>query len=458
MTGPSSMKAQCLFPACKDKAVEKAMISALPNATIITVNGMRLPASENVTAEKALLAKIDEFYAHRAALNAEYHAALPAGGKALRQVQNQLLTSFAVKFVAALAVTKRIRVAKRHCLTDLAEIAHGLTLNKQSPEPVWAWQVPKSSSGWRTLQKFAVGNKSAQQIGRDLLGPYVNPRPWQYDFEGVHAAISAVANAITSGRPWMAHSDIQSFYPSFNRKEVRNALKSPKSLTDFYLVGEFLNVQALHQDQLDALYIYEVLSEARKGVPQGSSVSPHIAVTTISHMPWEPPAETTAVFYGDNMGLLCATEAEATAHIKALRATVEALPTGDFKTKLVGIDHASDGFDFLGVHFALDDQLTITPTTKNHKNFHTKLHALLDDAYAAIKSGQEKEDVLDAIGRFYTFAASWLSAFQLCTNIAVYEKEVGFGLGFLTASYNCSVSDVQPFVTKDTNLAEFVSG
>jgi hypothetical protein len=432
---------------------------------ITIVEGITLPASGDMVAEKALLSDLGKFRKRATARHADYRDALLVGGQPLHHAEKHLLTSFAVKFVAALDAAKRMPSSKRRCLTDLAEISHGVKLNGPSSEPVLAWRIAKSAGGWRTVQKFGIANKIGQQVGRTLLAYYLSPRPWQHDFTGVHTALSEVAKAIAAGRIWMAHADIKGFYPSFNRKEVRTLTKTPKALTDFFLVGEFLNVQPLDQEQLDASSIYDLLSDARKGVPQGSSASPLIGITALSHMPWTPPSDTTAVFYCDNMGLLCATEGEAEAGIKALRATVEALPTGKFETKLVGIDNVNDGFDFLGVHFRYDDGLTIIPTAKNHARFFQKIDGLLEAAYEAIEyamlapTAYWKNLAAEAVGRLRRFGRGWLNAFQLCTNIGDYEKAYSTRLDQLNdAAADCSLEFEEPYLGAYDDLVEFVSG
>ena len=322
----------------------------------------------------------------------------------------------------------------------------------------------KPSGGWRPIQRFEIGHRTAQQVARPLLAAHAAPRPWQYDFKGVDKAIDAVINGIVAGRPVMAHIDIKSFYAAFDRKELAKALSLPTSLTNNFLAGEFLNAQTKQQFGLGKSTIQDLLSEARKGVPQGSSASPLIGVSTISSMNWQPSPDVMPVTYGDNLALMCATEAMANADTKALCAAIEALPTGNFHPKIVSVGHVADGVGFLGVQIKLAKALTIHPTSKNLDNFFWTLKKRRDQARKAVVVAKKYGDAFDivaartAVARMWCYASGWLSAFRACTNIVDYHDLAEDFLNELLGELDCSPDDLKPFMTGSHEWADHVTG
>jgi len=74
---------------------------------MINVSGIILPPSADKIAEKALLQKLGGLYAGAKERYAAYATTLSGGGKSLKTASRALMTSFAVKFTAALAASAR---------------------------------------------------------------------------------------------------------------------------------------------------------------------------------------------------------------------------------------------------------------------------------------------------------------------------------------------------------------
>ena len=168
---------------------------------------------------------------------------------------------------------------------------------------------------------------------------------------GIGRVIQATKHAILGGNLWIARLDIIKFYESFTEELLREMQPLQKNVISLFATGGHMNA-VVAMDQYYGHYDHhEAISQARRGIPQGSALSGKIASSTISLLKWS--AATLLFNWADDFLIVGESEAAVIEAGNTLIAKVSALPGGHFSLKLKHIGSAEDGFVFLGHRIAL---------------------------------------------------------------------------------------------------------
>jgi hypothetical protein len=425
---------------------------------LITVDGMHLPASADAVAEKKLVQQLDGFHAHANDLVEKYALALPVGGKQLKNTMHTLTGSFAVRFISAIEANAHLPIPHRKTLTELADLANALHLEKPCDEKVSVAAFPKSKGGFRPVCNFGIRHRTAQQVARLMLGKIVKPQPWQYDWRGVDRVIERLQTAFSAGQNYAIHLDIQNFYGSFDHKALREALPLPKRMIDHYLVGRKLKYAPWGTSHLSHGVL---LKAALKGAPQGSSATPMIGVHTISNIPWKPSPDMSVAGYVDDFALTGCSEQQVEADAKALCAAVAALPSGTFSLKAGPIVHVSQGFDFLGVRFKRTPQLKIETAPGKALHFLKTLRDMFEDAFETVidaKESKSDSDLLVALGmiaRLWRYGKSWLWTYRMCADVPDLKPIPEEHVGELLLVLGSNMGELNEYMSASKEGAEY---
>jgi Reverse transcriptase (RNA-dependent DNA polymerase) len=280
---------------------------------------------------------------------------------------------------------------------------------------------------YRLTMDFGIKNRALQYLLLLALREVVKLHPNQYGSKGTHKAIQHVAAAMSEGYLWAIEFDIEDFYPSFSGKEVPSYLPLPKKVTEMVLIGEHLNVKGgptltsafgcEGDDEYYPTLLNDKLVEARRGIPQGSAVSPLIAEALLAPTLHSIPKIGVFVAYADNILLLAKSKEDVVAMSKGLRSALQAHPVGPFQPKMKPFD-AGQPIEFLGHKLTLKKGMVrIEVDDHNLQKFKCRVASELGYLEKA-KAKLQPLTLARRRNKLEDFIRSWTAAFKLCNGIA----------------------------------------
>jgi len=163
------------------------------------------------------------------------------------------------------------------------------------------------------------------------------------------------------------------------------------------------------------------ISEARRGIAQGSIVSPLIGSFTISRL--SIPSGLVVANYADDFAVFAKSKAELAEHQEALIESLANLPGGKFKLRP---KQSGEPLTFLGHEFyETKDGVTISPSEDAKgamvARYETLTTELLD--FCSPKTGKkQKKEATWRLAKLHKFLDGWSAAFSACNNIEEYTK------------------------------------
>jgi hypothetical protein len=303
-------------------------------------------------------------------------AAVEAGKhKKAKRLIIEWLRSFGAKRLAVRLAYRQMPSHQRPDKSELDAIAAGLDPFAGTDEPVFVNMQAKKDQpdDYRLTMDFGIRNRALQYLLLLPLREAVTLHPNQHGLKGTHKAIQRAAAAMSDGHVWAIEIDIKNFYPSFNGKALPSYLPFPKKVSQKVLLGEHLNLKggpslsSAFGCEGDVDYyptlLNDTLVEARRGLLQGSAVSPLVAEALLAPTLHLIPKIGVFVSYVDNILLLAKTKEDVVAMFKVLRSALQAHPAGPFQPKMKPFD-AGQPIEFLGhkltfkegvVHTEVDD-------------------------------------------------------------------------------------------------------
>lgn len=356
--------------------------------------------------------------------------------KELRHWTGAYLNSFGAKLAAVQRANRRRKLNDRLDTKTVRTIAAGLDAWQGANEPVLVHQKPKTSNpdSFRTYMAFGIQNKALQYLVLRLLEQVACIAPYQYILRGgSHACIKHVAKAMSTGPVWAVEVDVVDCYPSFDGKKLMDLLPIPKEVTENVLISQHLNLKGGNLagitksgpfgpagDPKAPMALEGMLAAARRGIPQGSAVSPFIAETMLAIALGEVPKLGDIAAYGDNSLLLAKEESDMVTMMEALETAFKAHPVGLLTPKRK-VFHPGQPVESLG--HCLTPQpggkIRIEPSQQNCEEFERTVKRHLNYL---------KYEKLSAAARFRAqqkakrYVRSWMAAFCLCDEIALHEK------------------------------------
>ncbi len=237
-----------------------------------------------------------------------------AGGKhrRARHLTTRYLQSYGAKLTAARQANKDLRRHLRVNPNSLPEIAAGLDPWRGTDEVVVVSTKEKKSGGRRHIMNFGIRNRALQILVRGALEPWARFHPKQFMFQGGRdAAVDAVMKPLEQGYHWTAQLDVIDCYGSFDGDAVCKMLPVADEVVRRVILSRHLNLEPgkylAHTfgttEGLDS--IPETLVEARRGIPQGSAVSPLVAEMLLANVAYELPPEALVVIHADRRSGIC---------------------------------------------------------------------------------------------------------------------------------------------------------
>ena len=420
---------------------------------VTVVENCQFPASVGTAAdEQDRLRKLRRFRRRERKLLGRHHRGVAghnhaAEKKAIRACQ----ASSNFRICAGLDANKRLPFGRRKSLAAIFEIGGKGTWNSVPDEPVRVKSEPKRSGGVRPLCDFGIRNRMMQHAIRKLIAPGFEPKPFQYGLEGkgngVAHAIADAKTAVLVGNVWAARLDIKDFFPSFQAGELTKLFPLLKKVVRLFSVGNHM-MMLVPPNTNDGDYI---LSQAHRGGPQGSALSPLIGSTIIAQLVWN--GNLILINYVDDFLILGPSETVVREAAAALIDKVSSLPGGQFSLQLKDVRHAEDRFFFLGhaIHLTTG-KIEITPAFPD--DFYEPFHAM-EMELQHLTFGLDprpldaKKRAFRIIGDMCVFARSWTGAFKACDEMDEELSAILVGLEPYRAAIGCTWEEIDAYQSQD---------
>ncbi len=238
-----------------------------------------------------------------------------------------------------------------HAAGYLQELGASLREGSYHSGPVKRVAIPKADGKTRPLGIPVVKDRIVQTALKLVIEPIfeVEFRPGSYGFRpgrGCKDALREVDRLLKAGYTWVVDADLKSYFDSIPHAGLM--ARVAERISDGRVLA--LIEGFLHQEIVAEMACWRPTS----GTPQGAVLSPLLA--NIYLHPLDLLMEQGGrrmVRYADDFVILCATEAEAEAALRDVRAWVAAngLSLHPDKTRLGDCREAGQGFAFLGYRF-----------------------------------------------------------------------------------------------------------
>lgn len=332
-----------------------------------------------------------------------------------------LLTDSQPKLLAAAVVACSGKVRPNPSAADCLLLPQSLKLMQLQPEIVPLRLRKKSNGNHRIIANFGFAHRTAQRVLKSILSAYHRPQSYQYTHRGPGRAILRARKLITTGKLWFAHLDIKEFYSSFKiEKLLEDAALG--GILPSKTVASFVSARNLEFDvrQSDLglfphLTYSDLLWQARRGIPTGSSVSSIVAVMMVSRLKLTTAVKTSIINFEDDFLVLASSKEELAQTVEALRLSVGKLPGGHFS--LIGKSQGcfeNDSLVCLGHSIALvDGKLVVSVSGHNTDQFYAMLldfeNSAGEFAHGAGKLTPEKR--LIQCAKLSNYLRSWHGTF-----------------------------------------------
>lgn len=386
-------------------------------------------------------------------LRKDYKKAVDHGSMADQRKQaSRYLRSAHTRKVAVLRANAKLKLKYRAPLKQCMKIAKAMKAHKPSGEHVKVRFKPKGSGGTRPICRFGVRNKALQCLVEPIIATSFKPKPWQFSFKGMHAAIKSVISLQPEKEMWTATLDIKEFFPNCTLPVVKSVTRSiSKGARENVLLVEKLVLRHMDGSPLYGNYLFQ----ARRGIAQGSVVSPLVAATVVSQLNPKLSDGVHLFGYADDFLLVASDKDAMETAILALSASVDAIPGGQLSLKLKEFCQFTDGIEFLGHYLKVENgEWDIAPSKSALDRMGQNLDELTVRARKAIQgwlvSGSATLDkvVLESIGAVVSFQLSWLSAFSCCDPNFLKEIKTDFDIALyaLLDLAKLTASDLEDYI------------
>jgi hypothetical protein len=338
------------------------------------------------------------------------------------------LRSLGAKRYAVRLAYRRMPKQQRPDKSELDTIAAGLDPFAGTDEPVFVNMQAKEDQpdDYRLTMDFGIRNRALQYLLLLPLREAVTLHPNQYGLKGQYKAVQHVAAALGDGYRWAIEIDIKNFFPSFNGKELLRHLPFPKKVSERVLLGEHLNMKGgptlssafgcEGDDEYYPTLLNDKLVEARRGIPQGSAVSPLVAEALLAPTLHLIPKIGVFVAYADNILLLAKTKEDVVTMSKVLRSALQAHPVGPFQPKMKQFD-ADQPIRFLS-HKLTFKNGTVHIEIADHKLQEFKHRVTSEVIFLKQANGKLSPLAFERRSQeLAKYIRSWAASFRLCDGV-----------------------------------------
>lgn len=364
------------------------------------------------------------------------------------------LKSSQTRKLAVLRANSKLKLRYRVDLDKCMSIAKGMKAHKPSGERVHVRFKEKSSGGVRPICRFGIRNKALQCLLESVLSVSFSPQPWQYTFKGVHSCVKEIQGSQLSEKMWAKTLDIKEFYPNCTEPVIKGSIRTifsgPRRNV---LMSEAYSLR----DKDGSFLIGDYLLQARRGIPQGSVISPLVGSMIVSQLDIQLDEGVRLFNYADDFLIIAPNTESLEKATHALDVSIDAVPGGQFHLETKSCTQLSDGFEFLGHDISLKDgELDSAPCATALARLEDRLEELYGDAYTTIEkeagnlSIGSRTRVMQAIADYASFLRGWLKAFQMCDPAFLYQIRAEYNLTLekLLELSGTTLDDIKPFIAE----------
>lgn len=171
------------------------------------------------------------------------------------------------------------------------------------------WQSRKAGGGMRIKTSFGDTDLAQQRLLAKALLPFFGNHPGQYGQRGKDLAVRNLRAHVdqAGSNDVFVHADVVQFYDNLSQGWLRNNAPLPASLVSWLFYSGYTVSTRSTRCQAQRLSAEALQELARRGLPQGSALSPTIAELAIAGIIKEvgPLQTLPLVNYSDNFGMVC---------------------------------------------------------------------------------------------------------------------------------------------------------
>lgn len=310
------------------------------------------------------------------------------------------------KLLAVADANRKMPRHRRSAKSQIEGIGRALDPWRGSSDPAVASAIDKDGGRFRVVLNFGIEHRALQTQSRRLVENEMVLDHRQHGFRngGRNRAAERVRDNIDAGYRWFAEFDISEFYRSFNQRRLNEIVNLPEQvIQNVVCPPEHIR----HGHIGNAIGPINLITVAREGISQGSSLSALVAELLVASILSDLRCNASIINYADNFGVMARTKQELMEAISALTRAFQRCPLGPFQ--LISKDgprRVCEGFDFLGYRFRTKrGRLLCLPSDKCQKKFFTRSLRLMTRMVERREAGAD--------GKLQRGALSWASAFPL---------------------------------------------